>query len=219
MPLGKLQGLEVCVDFFSLTYIVIFPGRYHSQYCHVPGHLLCVSLTNCGYFGDQQKGNILCGFGNLTCQAHPGVCFCLLKILFYLLISLFIIQVFGNGITDVLLSQGVMVVSYSNKLIKLYSFEHIVQKVDSMFLFRCVHFAEYLWNLPYHLQLLWLLHISDFFFFFQYMTEKVTLGKPSPLLSGKAVGDFPFGIPVNIKITGEYVLFSHNSITTCRFSL
>lgn len=51
------------------------------------------------------------------------------------------------------------------------------------------------------------------------MTEKVTLGKPSPLLSGKTVGDFPFGIPVNIKITGEYVLFSHNSITTSRFSL
>ncbi|XP_075896154.1 DDB1- and CUL4-associated factor 17 isoform X2 [Nelusetta ayraudi] len=87
-------------------------------------------------------------------------------------------KVFGNGVTDVLLSQGVMVVSYSNKLIKLYSFEHIVQK---------------------------------------YMTEKVTLGKPSPLLSGKTVGDFPFGIPVNIKITDQPpVLFemscSHNSI-------
>lgn len=38
-------------------------------------------------------------------------------------------QVFGNGVTDVLLSQGVIVVSYSNKSVKLYSFEHIVPKV------------------------------------------------------------------------------------------
>lgn len=31
--------------------------------------------------------------------------------------------------TDVVLSQGVLVVSYSNKSVKLYSFEHIVQRV------------------------------------------------------------------------------------------
>lgn len=36
--------------------------------------------------------------------------------------------VFGNGVTDVVLSQGVLVASYSNKSVKLYSFEHIVQR-------------------------------------------------------------------------------------------
>ncbi|XP_033966456.1 DDB1- and CUL4-associated factor 17 [Pseudochaenichthys georgianus] len=37
-------------------------------------------------------------------------------------------KIFGNGVTDVDLSLGVLVVSYSNKSVKLYSFEHIVQK-------------------------------------------------------------------------------------------
>uniref|UniRef100_A0AAQ4PW36 Ddb1 and cul4 associated factor 17 n=1 Tax=Gasterosteus aculeatus aculeatus TaxID=481459 RepID=A0AAQ4PW36_GASAC len=37
-------------------------------------------------------------------------------------------KIFGNGVTDVVLSQGVLVVSYSNKSVKLYSFEHIVQR-------------------------------------------------------------------------------------------
>uniref|UniRef100_A0A4W6FVB4 Ddb1 and cul4 associated factor 17 n=1 Tax=Lates calcarifer TaxID=8187 RepID=A0A4W6FVB4_LATCA len=37
-------------------------------------------------------------------------------------------RVFGNGITDVVLSQGVLAVSYSNKSVKLYSFEHIVHR-------------------------------------------------------------------------------------------
>ncbi|KAI3355796.1 hypothetical protein L3Q82_004361 [Scortum barcoo] len=37
-------------------------------------------------------------------------------------------QVFGNGVTDVVLSQGVLAVSYNNKSVKLYSFEHIVQR-------------------------------------------------------------------------------------------
>ncbi|XP_042351115.1 DDB1- and CUL4-associated factor 17 isoform X2 [Plectropomus leopardus] len=36
-------------------------------------------------------------------------------------------KVFGNGVTDVVLSQGVLVVSYSNKSVKLYSFERIIQ--------------------------------------------------------------------------------------------
>ncbi|KAG7227571.1 hypothetical protein INR49_005386 [Caranx melampygus] len=36
--------------------------------------------------------------------------------------------VFGNGVTDVVLSQGVLAVSYSNKSVKLYSFEHIVHR-------------------------------------------------------------------------------------------
>ncbi|XP_043987415.1 DDB1- and CUL4-associated factor 17 [Gambusia affinis] len=35
---------------------------------------------------------------------------------------------FGSGVTDVVLSQGVLAVSYSNKSVKLYSFEHIVQR-------------------------------------------------------------------------------------------
>ncbi|KAM7380546.1 hypothetical protein PAMP_003834 [Pampus punctatissimus] len=36
-------------------------------------------------------------------------------------------KVFGNSVTDVVLSQGVLAVSYSTKSVKLYSFEHIVQ--------------------------------------------------------------------------------------------
>ncbi|XP_035029887.2 DDB1- and CUL4-associated factor 17 isoform X1 [Hippoglossus stenolepis] len=71
-------------------------------------------------------------------------------------------KVFGNGVTDVVLSQGVLAVSHSNKSVKLYSFEHIVQR---------------------------------------YMTEKLMLGEHSSLLGGKKVGEAPFGIPVNIKIT------------------
>uniref|UniRef100_A0A8C3AU51 Ddb1 and cul4 associated factor 17 n=1 Tax=Cyclopterus lumpus TaxID=8103 RepID=A0A8C3AU51_CYCLU len=41
-------------------------------------------------------------------------------------------KVFGNGVTDVVLSHGVLVVSYSNKSVKLYSFEHIVQMVEKL---------------------------------------------------------------------------------------
>ncbi|XP_060910419.1 DDB1- and CUL4-associated factor 17 isoform X1 [Labrus mixtus] len=37
-------------------------------------------------------------------------------------------KVFGSGVTDVFLSQGVLVVSHSNKSVKLYSFEHILKK-------------------------------------------------------------------------------------------
>ncbi|XP_017279940.1 DDB1- and CUL4-associated factor 17 isoform X2 [Kryptolebias marmoratus] len=80
---------------------------------------------------------------------------------------------FGSGITDVVMSQGVLAVSYSNKKVKLYSFEHIVQR---------------------------------------YLTETLTLGKQSSLLGGKKVGDFPFGIPVNIQITDSLpVLFEASS--------
>ncbi|MEQ2176466.1 hypothetical protein GOODEAATRI_028256, partial [Goodea atripinnis] len=35
---------------------------------------------------------------------------------------------FGSGVTDVVLSQGVLAVSYSNKSVKLYSLEHIVRR-------------------------------------------------------------------------------------------
>lgn len=70
-------------------------------------------------------------------------------------------RIFGNGITDVVLSQGALVVSYSNKLVKLYSCEHIFEK---------------------------------------YITEELTLGEQSSLLGDKTVGEFPFGIPVNIHI-------------------
>ncbi|XP_026232726.1 DDB1- and CUL4-associated factor 17 [Anabas testudineus] len=70
-------------------------------------------------------------------------------------------KVFGNGVTDIVLSQGVLAVSYSNKSVKLYSLEHILHR---------------------------------------YMTEKLTLGKPSSLLEGQPVGEAPFGIPVNIHI-------------------
>ncbi|XP_076025933.1 DDB1- and CUL4-associated factor 17 isoform X2 [Genypterus blacodes] len=37
-------------------------------------------------------------------------------------------EVFGNSVADVVLSQGVLAVSYSTKLVKLYSFEHIVNE-------------------------------------------------------------------------------------------
>ncbi|XP_062287241.1 DDB1- and CUL4-associated factor 17 [Scomber scombrus] len=36
-------------------------------------------------------------------------------------------KVFGNSVTDVVLSQGVLAVSYSTKSVKLFSFEHILQ--------------------------------------------------------------------------------------------
>uniref|UniRef100_A0A3B4ABM0 DDB1 and CUL4 associated factor 17 n=1 Tax=Periophthalmus magnuspinnatus TaxID=409849 RepID=A0A3B4ABM0_9GOBI len=61
-------------------------------------------------------------------------------------------KVFGNSVSDVVLSQGVLAVSYSNKSVKLYSSEHIFQR-------------------------------------------------QSPLLGGKTVGEFPYGIPVNVHIT------------------
>lgn len=48
--------------------------------------------------------------------------------------KILLFQVFGNGVTDVVLSQGVLAVSYSNKSVKLYSFEHIVQRVCISFL-------------------------------------------------------------------------------------
>uniref|UniRef100_I3JQ50 Ddb1 and cul4 associated factor 17 n=1 Tax=Oreochromis niloticus TaxID=8128 RepID=I3JQ50_ORENI len=67
-------------------------------------------------------------------------------------------KVFGNGVIGADLVQGVLALYYSNKSVKMYSFEHIVQR-------------------------------------------KVTLGKQSPLLGGKTVGDAPFGIPLNIQIT------------------
>ncbi|XP_063355186.1 DDB1- and CUL4-associated factor 17 [Pelmatolapia mariae] len=71
-------------------------------------------------------------------------------------------KVFGNGVIGADLVQGVLALYYSNKSVKMYSFEHIVQR---------------------------------------YLTEKLTLGKQSPLLGGKTVGDAPFGIPLNIQIT------------------
>lgn len=43
--------------------------------------------------------------------------------------EIFSFQGFGSGVTDMVLSQGVLAVSYSNKSVKLYSFEHIVQRV------------------------------------------------------------------------------------------
>ena len=39
------------------------------------------------------------------------------------------LQVFGNTVIDVSLSQGVLAVSHSTKVVKLYSFEHILKKV------------------------------------------------------------------------------------------
>ncbi len=45
------------------------------------------------------------------------------------------VQVFGKTAVDVLLSQGVLAVSHSSKQVKLYSFEHIVNKVVEALLF------------------------------------------------------------------------------------
>ncbi len=42
---------------------------------------------------------------------------------------------FGKTAVDVLLSQGVLAVSHSSKQVKLYSFEHIVNKVVEALLF------------------------------------------------------------------------------------
>ncbi|CAN9497769.1 unnamed protein product [Ophioblennius macclurei] len=78
-------------------------------------------------------------------------------------------KAFGNGVVDVVLSQSVLAVTYRNKSVKMYSFEHIQQ---------------------------------------MYSTEKLSLGKPSALLGNHIVGEMPFGIPVNIQITGSLpVLF------------
>lgn len=59
-------------------------------------------------------------------------------------------QVFGNGVTDVVLSQGVLVVSYNNKSVKLYSFEHIVQRVRKFLSWNSslhnIEQTEYLFN-------------------------------------------------------------------------
>lgn len=46
---------------------------------------------------------------------------------------------------------------------------------------------------------------SCVYFLLQYMTEKLVLGEQSSLLGGKPVGEAPFGIPVNIQITGRRV--------------
>lgn len=81
-----------------------------------------------------KKVSIFSGF-DLTLQSTSISC---AKLLTY---NFFVFQVFGNGVTDVVLSQGVIVVSYSNKSVKLYSFEHIVQKVYNMYLFRHVYTA------------------------------------------------------------------------------
>lgn len=51
--------------------------------------------------------------------------------------------------------------------------------------------------------------------YFQYLTEKLTLGKQSSLPGGKTVGDVPFGIPVNIHITGESVFKSKLMVCLC----
>ncbi|KPP75761.1 DDB1- and CUL4-associated factor 17-like, partial [Scleropages formosus] len=80
-------------------------------------------------------------------------------------------RVFGSTVLDVTLSQGVLVVSHSNKTVKLYSFENIVDK-----LLRCVEFS-------------------------QFMTRRLVLGEQCQWsgISG-TVGESPFGIPVNIHI-------------------
>lgn len=50
---------------------------------------------------------------------------------------------FGNGVTDVAVSQGAIVVSYSNKSVKLYSFEHILQRVCMVSFFSYIYVAPY----------------------------------------------------------------------------
>ncbi|XP_061827614.2 DDB1- and CUL4-associated factor 17 isoform X1 [Nerophis lumbriciformis] len=42
----------------------------------------------------------------------------------------------------------------------------------------------------------------------KYMKERLALGMASTLLKGKKVGEFPFGIPVNIQITDDVVLLA-----------
>uniref|UniRef100_A0A3P8TUF4 Ddb1 and cul4 associated factor 17 n=1 Tax=Amphiprion percula TaxID=161767 RepID=A0A3P8TUF4_AMPPE len=79
-------------------------------------------------------------------------------------------KAFGNGVTDVVLSQGVLAVSYSNKSVKLYSFEHIVQK----------------------------------YFLVSVLDREVNAWKAECTTRKQNSGDAPFGIPLNIQITGEF---------------
>lgn len=82
-------------------------------------------------------------------EINKEVCKSLYVVHFYIVhesyvtvkVSKLMFQVFGNSVSDVVLSQGVLAVSYSTKVVKLYSFEHIVNEV-----FLCTLFAlgEYL---------------------------------------------------------------------------
>lgn len=45
------------------------------------------------------------------------------------------VQVFGKTAVDVLLSQGVLAVSHSSNLVRLYSFEYIVNKVMAYYVY------------------------------------------------------------------------------------
>ena len=57
-----------------------------------------------------------------------------------------IFQVFGNSVTDVVLSQGVLAVSYSTKSVKLFSFEHILQRVGIFCILHNIEQADYFVN-------------------------------------------------------------------------
>lgn len=56
---------------------------------------------------------------------------------------------------------------------------------------------------------------DEHFLCIQYLTEKLTLRKPSSLLGGETVGDVPFGIPVNIQITGESIFKFRPVVSLC----
>lgn len=130
---------------FSVLSILLYlqAGITHSNVMHL-AIFNVFPLQTVGILEINKKVRYFVGFVNVTHQVHPDVCSFYFK-------DLFIFQVFGNGVTDVLLSQGIMVVSYSNKLIKLYSFEQIVQKVDCMHLVRHSQYYEIcLWSCPSH---------------------------------------------------------------------
>uniref|UniRef100_A0A7N8XED5 Ddb1 and cul4 associated factor 17 n=1 Tax=Mastacembelus armatus TaxID=205130 RepID=A0A7N8XED5_9TELE len=59
-------------------------------------------------------------------------------------------RVFGNGITDAVLSQGVLAVSYNNKSVKLFSFEHILHRVCCFVLGKTVGEAPF--GIPVNIQ-------------------------------------------------------------------
>ena len=124
-------------------------------------------------------------------------------------------------------------VSHSNTSVKLYSLEHIFQR-ECMILHNihpagfehCIRntFVENdipvnIYTLSVLLSIRLILLLTSLLICFQYLTEKVTLGKQSSLLGGKTVGDVPFGIPVNIQITGESVCSPDCGCKFCVFSL
>lgn len=53
--------------------------------------------------------------------------------------SSFFSQIFGNSVTDVAVSNGILIVMYSIGLVRLYNFQAISEQVMKYEIFRTVH--------------------------------------------------------------------------------